>query len=204
MKNILSLSSVPIRSTLALLAVVLCAAVAQASGGGEEHGESHLSHVLYQALNLALLLGVLIYFGRKPIADFFKTRREAIHDELSESAELLAKAEQRNSELQRRLIDLNSELEEIREMAGRRAEEEAERILADASATAERIRRDAQAAVAQELRRAKTELREEAADLALEIAARKLNDQVVDGDRERLIDEFITRVEPAPGTGANR
>jgi len=58
----------------------------------------------------------------------------------------------------------------------------------------------------QELRRAQSELREEAADLALEIAARKLSDQVSDGDRERLIDEFITRVEPSgsAGEGANR
>lgn len=203
MKSILSLS-LPIRSMLTCFAWVLCAGVARASGGGEEHGQSHLAHLLFQTLNLGLLLAVLIYFGRKPISDYFKTRRTTIHDELSESADLLAKAEQRNSELQRRLIDLNSELEEIRELAGRRAEEEAERILADARATAERIRRDAQAAVAQELRRARTELREEAADLALEIAARKLGDQVVDGDRERLMDEFITRVEPASGTGANR
>jgi F-type H+-transporting ATPase subunit b len=102
------------------------------------------------------------------------------------------------------LIDLNGEVEEIRELAGRRAEEEAERILADARATALRIRNDAQAAVAQELRRARVELREEAADLALEIAARKLTDQVVDADRERLMDEFITRVEPSPGEGADR
>ena len=31
----------------------------------------------------------------------------------------------------------------------------------------------------------------------LEIAARKLSENVSDGDRDRLIDEFITRVEPS-------
>ena len=92
--------------------------------------------------------------------------------------------------------------EEIREAATRRAEDESERILADARATAERIRRDASAAVDQELRRAQAELREEAADLALEIAATKLAENVSDGDRERLMDEFITRVEPSGAEGA--
>ena len=78
--------------------------------------------------------------------------------------------------------------------------------MADATAAAARIRTDAQAAIDQELRRAQSRLREEAADLALELAAGKLKDQVGDSDRDRLIDEFITRIEPAasgsPGEGA--
>ena len=78
-----------------------------------------------------------------------------------------------------------------------RADAEAERILAEARAAAERIRSDAQAAVEQELRRAQAALRDEAADLALEIAGRKLAETVGEGDRERLIDKFITRIEPA-------
>ena len=177
-----------------------------AAAAGDEHGDdgTALKEVLYQGLNLALLLGVLIYFGRKPISEFFATRRGEIATELTDAAALLKEAERRNSELQRRLVDLDSEIEGIREEAGRRAEEEAERILSDARATAERIRRDAKSAVEQELRRAQSKLRDEAADLALEIAARKLSEQVVDSDRDRLVDEFITRVEPASGEGTSR
>jgi F-type H+-transporting ATPase subunit b len=188
-----------------VIGLVLVAGAAHAAGGGGHESETEvLKETLYQAANLALLLGVLFYVGRKPIAEFFSTRRGGIQSELSESADLLAEAEQRNSELQRRLIDLGSEIEGIREAAGRRAEEEAERILTDARATAERIRRDAQAAVAQELRRAQVELREEAADLAIEIAARKLTEHVGEADRDRLVDEFILRVEPNTGEGAKR
>ena len=180
-----------------LCAVMLMSGAAMASGG-EEHASNGdaLKETLFQALNLALLLGVLIYFGRKPIAEFFSTRRDGISGELSDAADLLSQAEQRNAELQRRLVDLGSEVDGIREDAGRRAEEEAERILSDARASADRIRRDAKAAVAQELRRAQAELRDEAADLALELAANKLAEQVGDADRERLVDEFITRIEP--------
>lgn len=208
MKSILTQDSIPVRWYLSVsivaVALVLVAGVAGASGDSDENGAETLKLVIYQGLNLALLLGVLIYFGRKPISDFFSTRRSGIQSELSEAADLLSQAELRNSELQRRLVDLGSDIEGIREEAGRRAEEEAERILADARATAERIRRDATAAVAQELRRAQSELREEAADLALEIAARKLNEQVGGADRDRLVDEFILRVEANPGEGTGR
>jgi len=195
-----------VSSNVAALALILFlySGVAAASGDSHEDGAEVLKQTIYQGLNLALLLGVLFYFGRKPISEFFATRRSGIKSELSEAADLLAEAEQRNAELQRRLVDLGSEVEGIREEAGRRAEDEAERILADARATAERIRRDAQAAVAQELRRAQSALRDEAADLALEIAARKLNEQVGDADRDRLVDEFILRVESNSGEGADR
>ncbi|MBW2426377.1 MAG: hypothetical protein JRG86_19180 [Deltaproteobacteria bacterium] len=183
--------------------------VAQAAGGPKSD-EEVLKETIYQGINLLLLLGVIFYLVRKPTREHFAARRERIQGELDQAADLLTRAEQRNSELQRRLVDLSAEVEEIRENAARRAEGEAERILADARAAADRIRRDAQAAVDQELRRAQTELRAEAADLALELAARKLTDQIGEPDRERLVDEFITRVEAAPQTqtdgseGANR
>lgn len=179
------------------------AGLAHAAGGGDDHG-SAVMETIWQAVNLAIIVGVILYFGRKPIAAYFADRRGTIETELSTAADLLAQAEQRNSELQRKLVDLSSEVEGIQENASRRAEEEAERILADARATAERIRRDAKSAVTQELRRAQAELREEAADLAMDIAARKLSDQVEEADRDRLVDEFITRVEPAAAEGANR
>lgn len=195
---------------LSLLLSSFLGGAAWAAGGGGEHADpgAALKDTIYQGINLLLLLAVLVYFGRRPIREYFAARRDGIQSELSQAARLLSEAEQRNAELQRRLVDLSSEIEGIREQANRRAEDEAERILADARATADRIRRDAQASVEQELRRAKLALREEAADLALEIAARKLADQVSASDRERLVDEFITRVEPAAGAarmeGADR
>jgi F-type H+-transporting ATPase subunit b len=187
-----------------VLFIVLATGVALASGGEEKSSNEVLKEMAWQTANLALLLGVLFYFGRAPIREFFATRRSGIQTELSQAAELLAEAEQRNSELQRRLVDLNIEIDGIKSTAGQRAQDEAEHILADARATAERIRNDARAAMDQELRRAQTELREEAADLALELAAKKLKDEVSEGDRDRLVDEFILRVEPSASEGANR
>jgi len=186
---------------LCALAIVFSAGVAQAAG--DDHDP--VREMLWQGFNLALLVGVIVYYGRGPISEFFASRRDGIKTELADAADLLRQALQRNAKLQRRLVDLSSEIEEISENAGRRADEEAERILADARATADRIRRDATAAIDQELRRAQAALHDEAADLALEIAARKLTESVVESDRERLIDEFITRIEPSsPGaTGAS-
>lgn len=185
------------RKTIVPLAwLVLLQAGAALAAGGEQTREEVVKEMIWQGLNLVLLLGVLFWFGRKPIAEYFASRRSGIQSELRQAADLLTEAEARNAEFQRRLVHLSSEIEDIQEVAKRRAEDETEHILAEARATAERIRRDARAAADQEMRRARKRLREEAADLALEIAAGKLKAQVADADRDRLIDEFILRVEP--------
>lgn len=177
----------------ALLTVALAAAGPALAAGGGEHDV--MSNLVHPALNLLLLLAVIIYFARKPIKAFFGDRRIQIQDELRRAAELKAEAEARYTDWQRRLTDLDAELETIRATARERAEAERERIVADAEAAAERIRSDAHAAVDQELRRARERLREEASELAIKIAAERLEEQLTDDDRSRLLDEFVQRIE---------
>lgn len=183
----------------ALLLLLLAAAPASAAGG-EEGGDG----LLFPWLNFALLIGVLVFLTRKPVREFFAGRRRAIQDALESAAELQRQAEERHAKWQRRLVDLDRELDEIRRLGRERVEAEREHILADARAGAERIQRNARSAIEQELRRAREQLREEASDLALELAAGLLRDRVNDSDRDRLVDEFIARVEQAPGAPARR
>ncbi len=179
-----------------LLAVAFPALAETAGGDADEHGAGHGGGFpVWEIFNFLVLIGVLVYFARKPVLEYFAERRSEIKGDIDAAAALLEQAEQRNSELQRRLADLHGELEEIRVTARQRAEEEYERIVAEAHEAAEHIQRDAVASVDQELRRAKTELREEAASLATDLAEQILSQQVGEPDRDRLMDEFISRVE---------
>jgi F-type H+-transporting ATPase subunit b len=184
-----------------LLLALACGLPALASGGAEqaEHGVP-ASQIMWQAVNLILILGIIVYAARKPAANFFKERRARVSGDLEEAAELLREAEARYTSWQRKLIGLEAELEEIRAQGRSRADREGDRIITEARAAAERIKRDAAAAVDQELRRAKDQLHDEASELAVELAAKILRQQVQPGDRDRLLDEFITHVEriPAP------
>jgi F-type H+-transporting ATPase subunit b len=174
-----------------------------AGAESEGHGGG-LRDLLFSALNLVLLLGVLIYFARKPVADFFEDRRKRIQGDLESAKKEGAEAEARYAKWQRRLLDLEGELAEIRETARARAEAERAQILADAAAGAERIKRDALETVDQELRRARAQLRREAADLAVELATERLRSQVSSDDQDRLLDEFVSAIERAPESGRAR
>ena len=192
--------SVASRAPIAVLGVVLPAlsclftlvAPAHAAGGGEE--KSVMTFV-WEVVNFVLLVGALVYFARKPLVQFFADRRSEIGGELESAASVLERAEDRFGEWQRKMAELDGELSSIRDRERRRAEQERERILEDARQTAERIKADAGNAVEREFRRAQVALREEATDAALELATQILRDKVADADRDRLIDEFISRVE---------
>ena len=177
-----------------LVAIALVPRAALAAGGSE--GGDPVMDFIYQVGNFALLIAVIFFVARKPVMAYLAERRTQIKNDLDKAAELLSVAEARQTEISARLRDLEAQLEEIAELSKQRAEEESERILAKARATAERIQSDALEATAQELLRAQRELRAEAAGLAVELAGEILKEQVGDADRQRLLDEFITRVEP--------
>ena len=172
-------------SFVALVAAVPTAAQAAADGTGQ----------VWEVANLALLIGVLFYFARKPVLSFLSERREEIQSNLASSEKLLSDAETRLEEWNQRAAQLESEVENIRESAARAADRERDTIIADAEETAGRIRASAGAVVDRELRAARESLREEVADLATELAGKILKEKVGDEDRGRLVDEFIDKIE---------
>jgi F-type H+-transporting ATPase subunit b len=186
-------------TTIALLAAVAVPVTALTAGPAHASDDVSSTDLIWQAVNLLLLMAVLYFAARKGVSAFFRDRRQQISDDLERAADLLSTAESRNSEVQRQLANLESEIEEIRDSTRRRSEEESLRILAEAQRTAERIKAGATASVDQEVVRARRELRREAADLALELAGGIVREQVQESDRDRLLDEFITRIESGAG-----
>jgi len=179
---------------LLVLSLLLAASPSLAATGGE--GGSGV--FFWQVANFALLVIVLVALLRKPFSAYFSDRRASVKSELDSAAKLLDQAEKRHNEWQKKLIQLDAELESIRRDSRNRAQSEHDHILADARASAERIQRDAQAAAEHELRRARADLRQEASDLAVELAEKILRERVLDSDRDRLADEFISQLDRTP------
>ena len=188
----------PLAAAPAGLAVALTPALARAA----EHGDA--STLVWQGLNLLLLLAVIAYFARAPLRTFLSERRQKIEEGIDAASAELAQAERRLAECRERLASLDRALDEIRNAVRAQAEGERERLLAEARTAAERIRRDATAAVEQELRRARERLHGEAAALAVQLAGDLLRTRLTDADRARLVDEFVDGVErpPAPDGAA--
>ncbi len=178
-----------------ILAPVLWALLAPlpALAAGDELGGAPI----WRVVNFVLFLGAVIYFARNPIRSFFAERRRGIEEDLEGARRELEQADARLADCRRRLSELDGEIESVRAAVRDQAEGEARRILEDASAAADRIRREAEAAVGQEMRRAREQLRAEAADLAVSVAGDLLRERVEEGDRERLFEQFVRRIQAA-------
>ena len=83
--------------------------------------DAPVTKVGLHAINLLLFLGVLGYFGRRPIADALANRAFSIKKELKDSAAVRDAARARNDELGARLGKIEAEITAMRENAEREA-----------------------------------------------------------------------------------
>lgn len=162
---------------------------------GHGGGEGKVWDFVARAMNFALLLGLLIFLVRKPIAAGLRGRAEQIRRELEELEARRAEAQRAYEEMARRLKDAEAEQERILAEFRAMGEKEKEKILAEARNMAERIRAQAQWTIEQEVARAKAELRQEVAEMSAAVAEELIKAKITPEDHQRLVDEYLAKVE---------
>ena len=162
-------------------------------GAAEEHGASW-SILALHALNFAFLSFLLYRYAWPLIVDFMSRRSKEIRAEIESAGERLRAAERELAELRARLADFGQEEERIASLAFQQGESEKARTIDRARETAQRIREDAERVANQEIERARQILREEAAELATELAGELLRGNLTSDDDRRLVDEFADRI----------
>lgn len=179
----------------ATVALLLVAMPALASGG-EGHADAGelLTDFLWRLLNFSVLIAMLVYFVTKPIRNGLTERRESIAKALEEAEAAKVAAEAKFAEYDAKLDRAEAEIEGIAAELKREGEQERERIIAQAKETAEKIRKEAEQSASLEVARAQTELRAEAARLAVSLAEELLTKGFTEQDQSRLLDEYMKKV----------
>jgi len=172
------------------------AAAALASGGEGHHVDSGvlLKDFLWRCLSFGVTLGLVVYFVRTPIRKGLAGRREGIEKALRDAEAAKAEAEAKFAEYDRKLSKASAEIEEIQDAIRREGELERERTLASAREMAEKIKQEAEKSAANEIAKARAELRQEAARMAIAIAEDLLKKNVTGEDQSRLVSEYMQKV----------
>lgn len=181
-------------AVLASLPGVLPTAAALAAAEGHGGGGVPWGEILKQAVNFAILAGVLVYFLRKPLANFLKERSQSLAKAIDEAAKARAQAQEKLSAVEARMARLPGEVEALNRTMDSEAEAEAARIGAAATAEIGRIREQVTFAADQEVRKAREQLRREAADLATKAAEEIVAKSITPEDQERMVRENIEKV----------
>lgn len=179
-----------------VLLLVPAIALASGDGGGEHHVDSGvlIKDFAYRCFNFALMVGLLVYFVRKPLRNGLRSRREEIEKTLADAEEAKLAAEAKYREYSEKLEKATEEIAEISAAIRREGELERDKILEHAKEMAGKIVEEADAKAANAVAKAKAELREEAAHLAVELAEERIKKDFGADDQQRLVSEYMQKV----------
>lgn len=177
---------------------ILCGLGFASEGGG--HGGTDESQRLWDLgarfLNFALLVIILFVVIRKTgVKDFFSVRREEISKKFEDLKEERDAAEGRYRELEAELKAFETKKKEILQQFEAEGIAEKERIIAEAEERAKQILEQAGLTIQREIQAAKDRLTAEMVEAAAQRAQVIIENEIKDSDQDRLVNEFIERVE---------
>ncbi|KYG03294.1 ATP synthase subunit B, partial [Sorangium cellulosum] len=159
---------------------------------------------LASVLNVSLLAFIIYRFGRKPIAEALRKRKQTITQELDNASRLKEEAEKRLDEYEDKLTRLEETLAELKAEHASQAEREKAHVLAEAEQRRVRMRRDAEFRIEQELKAARVMLLQEAVQSAVTAAEELLRQRVGREDLDRANEEYLKAIPAAVSAGATR
>jgi F-type H+-transporting ATPase subunit b len=138
-------------------------------------------------VNLLLFLGILYYFLRRPVHEFFAQRLASVRQMLERAAKEKEAATMKMAELDARLNRLDVELAGIREQANREAAAERERMKAETERDIEKICLTTTRGIEAAKQVAMADLREYAATKSVELAEQVIRRELTPEDDARLL-----------------
>jgi F-type H+-transporting ATPase subunit b len=148
-------------------------------------------------VNFAILVIIYVGFGKKPIAEALKARRQEVSKEIEEAQKIKREAEARSKQYTSKLEDLGQELESTKAALAAAGAGEKARIVKEAEEKAVRMEKDADFLLEQERKQLAIDLRREAVLAALTSAEQILRTKLTQADQERMAEEFLSTLTPA-------
>lgn len=171
------------------VAAAMAAALAAAEAKKEAGDSDRL--LFWKAINFALLAGALGYVIYKKGGPFFAARTESVRRALDDAARATREAEERYAEAERRLANLGAEIEKLKTQASAEAGAEAERIRAESEVALAKIRQQSEQDMATAGKAARQELRVYAAELAVGLAARRIEERMTPDSEGALLGAML-------------
>jgi ATP synthase F0 subunit b len=167
------------------------AAEGEHAAGGHE---ASITDLFWPVVNFAILCWVLYYFLRVPLAGYLKDRDQSIRKDLVDAAAMKAAATAQLEEIDRKLKALPGEIDAARVRGQAEIAAEEQRISHQAAAERERLLEQSRRDIDLQVRLAKHELTEHAADLALQLAGDRIAKETTPADQARLVDRYLEQV----------
>lgn len=170
--------------------LLLISIPAIASEGGEGSGV-----LLWKAINMLVLLGIIYYFGGRHIKRFLEGRRQSVASMVEEAQKARENSLRALEEAKARLEEANYKLQEGIKIAQETAKKERENALKQANEISERIKKHAEDTINVEIRKAEAKLKRYAAQKALEVSSKLIKEKANPETTKGLVEKSLKRLE---------
>jgi F-type H+-transporting ATPase subunit b len=165
------------------------------ASSGEGTGGRAVFDLIMRIVNFVILVGVIVYFTRKPVVNGIRNSIESVRKMLKDAEESRLVAEARMKEAEERLARVDSEMAELLESARKEGEVERERILAETAEAVEKIRKNAALTMDQEVKKSRETLKKDAAEAAVALAESIIREKVTPEDHRKFIADYLEKLE---------
>lgn len=156
-------------------------------------------HWLASMFNLAVFLGILVYFAGPKIQGYFHTRATVLRSDIEDAKQLRREAQAKLDEYSARLEQLDTEREALMDEYHRQGEREKDRLVADAGRQIEKLRADAEVVIQQEVRKAVAAIERQAVELAVDMARTTLQGRLDERTQNSLVDAYVEDLKSMEG-----
>ncbi|MGB3613257.1 MAG: F0F1 ATP synthase subunit B [Elainellaceae cyanobacterium] len=179
--------------TLFLFAVAAGAVGAETAEAAEAHGFALNFNLLdTNLINLVIIIGVLVYFGRGFLGSTLAERRSRIESEIRDAEQRKQDAAANLAGEQQKLAQAQTEAAQLLKDAEGRAKIAHQAVLDQAEKDVERLRTAAAQDTTSQRDRIVAELRQRVAEMAMQQAEERLRSDLDDSTKQRLVDKSIT------------
>ena len=168
--------------------IVPSLAFASSEGG---HGDSGMT---WKIINFVILAVGVYLVWTKAISGLLSRRGSKIKNAIEEARKAKDAADRNAAEYREKLAILDSRVAEIHNELKLEGEAEKARIIAESARSAESLKAQAKIAAEQEIKKARIEIREEAARLAVQLAEEILKKELSPADQERLVKGYLNNL----------
>ncbi len=182
-------------ATLILSGLILICLVVPALASEGHGAEFNLTQMIAAVINFAIFAFIIVFFGRKGIASFYKNRAETQMAAVKEAEALLTEASAIFEKIKKQKDSLDQDTREMVEAAKKRAEQQGVEIVQAAKNQAEKMVADAKRTIDTEIDTAKMRLREELVNEAVKVAENDLSGRLDENGQKQLVDQFMTKME---------
>ena len=151
----------------------------------------------WRIINFLILLVLIIKLAKKPLTQFLEDRNSDIGKDLKEAETVKQKAESEFDEITQKINELDTQVAQITQIIEDQGVNQKERIIKNAKKTSERLLREAEEYSKFELRKAQQRLKNELADMAIDMAMEKIQEKITAEDQDKLTSDYIKNIAAA-------